>query len=207
MKISGRKSAVFLVIIFIFASLIFVSANRDKYMLWSFGQRTEEALEENDKVIATVNGENITNKQLQALKIFNDYQDEKMTDEELLNTLVEKELFYQDALANNVNISDKELNDIIEFNKKAVRENAEAYNNLKEYMESMGMDEHTYWKTAEPLYKKNLIMGRHKNNLKDMYKQRNAITDSKEFNQGFEDFYKGYIEELKQKADITYNEN
>lgn len=172
-----------------------------------FGENIKSILNSKDKdeVVLVVNGTNIYKKQFDILKATYISSNPNITDKDVFDKLIERQLLFDEAVKNGVSISDEKVAEIIEYTKKAVHSNPTEYDRLKNYLKGLGVSEDEYWQQSTPTYKKMLIMGEYKNNhLKKAFEESNNITNKSELEQKFKQYYEQYINDLKSKSTIKY---
>lgn len=154
-----------------------------------------------DQVIIKVNGESITRGAFDFLKISNANQDEqfKKSDQEIIEQLIQQELFYTEALRLGYSISEDELNRQIETAKQPIEENKETIQSFQAYLKGLNISEEEYWKKARRAYEHLLLEGKYKNKyLKNEFSKEGEKFDT------FQQFIEYKVKELQAAADIEY---
>jgi parvulin-like peptidyl-prolyl isomerase len=180
------------------------AANLDDVM-FQLGERTRELDEDKGYVIAVVDGTEILSKDLEILKISSDLAEKEVDEAEALDKLIEKQLVYNAAIESGIDVSDSEVDRIIEQTKQALEQDDDANAQQAEYIAGLGISEEEYWEMVKPIYKKMLIMGKYKNSfIKEQFIKENNITDAKAIEQEYAEYFKEHVESLKSKANIEY---
>lgn len=202
-----KKLFIILVVLVAMVSFVVLYANQDS-SIFNFGQKVKSINDKNDEtIVATINDSEITMKQFEAYKLtINSSKDgqKMLSDKEILDMLIDKEVVYIEALKNNISVSDSFVDESINSSKELVTQNQSEYNQLKDYISGLGITEEQYWENAKPAYKKALMWGQYKKILKKAYAEKNNIKDQNELNNQFEEYYKNNIKELKSKSKIEY---
>lgn len=154
-----------------------------------------------DQVIIKVNGESITRGEFDFLKISNTNQDEqfKKSNQEIIEQLIQQELFYTETLRLGYSISEDEVNRQIETAKQAIEENKETLQSFQAYLKRLNMSEGEYWEKARRSYEHLLLEGKYKNEyLKNEFSKKGEKFDT------FQQFIEYKVKELQAAADIEY---
>lgn len=202
-----KKLFIILVVLVAMVSFVVLYANQDS-SIFDFGQNVKSIIDKNDvTIVATIDDFKITMKQFEAYKLtINSSKDgqKMLSDKEILDMLIDRELFYKEALNNGVSVSDSVVDETIKSQKELLANNEHEYNQVKDYIAGFGITEEQYWENAKPAYKKALICGQYKKILKKAYAEKNKIKDQNELNNQFEEYYKNNIKVLKSKCKIEY---
>jgi len=171
-----------------------------------FGKQQAEVLSNaGDGIVATVDGEKITKKGFDTYKLFLNNSGKEVSDQQVLDKIVDRQLIYKQAIKENVVVSDQEVANAIKMAQDTIRSDSKQYEAFKEYISGLNMSEDEYWKSVEPVYKKALTCGKYKNTLKENFKKDNKIEDQSELNSKFEEFYSKTVKELKGKVEVKSN--
>lgn len=204
-EVMMKRLFIILVILVAVASCIVLYANQYNPM-FNFGQKLKSIYDKNDEtIVAIIDDTKITMKQFEAYKYtLNDSKQKMFSDREILDMLIDKELFYKEALNNGVSVSDSVVDETIKSQKELITKNEHEYNQIKDYIAGLGITEEQYWENSKTGYKRALICGQYKKILKKAYAEKNNIKDQNELNKQFEEYYKSYIKELKSRSKVEY---
>lgn len=181
-------------------------AIQQKSKMKSVGQQQKDiyaAANANDSV-ATVDGIPITKKAFDTFKVMYSNSDQKPTDKEVLDMIVERQLLHKQAEKEGITISDEQLNNAIEKMKQDLHNDTQSYSDFKDYIAGLNITEEQYWEQSKPVYKKALAVGQLKSRLKQQYEAEHKSEDAQVVEKNFGEFYKSYVSDLKQKVKIDY---
>lgn len=164
----------------------------------------EKSLIDNNEIVATVNGYEVTKKTFESYKcIIN--QNHNYSDKELLDKIIKEKVVYVEAKNEGYTVSDAEINTEIELVKKLLKEdeNKDQYNYIKEYIEGLGITEDQYWSDIiTPLYRETFVANKLIDSLRSEYIKEKNITDFAEMETEFSDYLNNYKEDLISNANI-----
>lgn len=207
-KIIAISSIAIIIATTVAISFAYASPTVKSSIMKTIGLKISDINKSQDKVVAIVNGENIFNKQVEIIKASNQLSGIDINDTDIINSIIEKKLLFDDAIKNGIKITDVKVDEIVKSNQDAIKNNPEEYNNLKSYLSGLGIDENQYWENSKLTYKKLLVIGEYKNNyLKEKFKKESNITDKAELNTKFSEYYKNYVKELKTKSNIVLKQD
>lgn len=202
---SVKKKSIFaisLVLVLIVSLLIVYAVDKSSNMSL-VGKRLKEIRSKEDKIIVTVDGKKITQNEFDVQKISRELGKTNLSDKEILDSLIEKQVVYNEAIKKGITISEEKIDEIIKLNQESIKQNPEYYEQLKGIIDGLGVTEDQYWIDAKPIYKKILIMGEYKNNfLKAKFMEENK--DISNINEKYKEYYKKHIDNLKAEAKIEY---
>lgn len=208
------KSALILAVVLVALIAVSVVTYAQNNSFWkSLGvtQKTMQEKEDTGTTILTINNYKVSQ------KTFDEYKEslnlakndnEKLTDKQVADKLIERELLYQEAQKQGLSLNEEEFKKTMDNVKSGIKNDTEAYNQLKDYLTGRGMTEEEYWKIAEPIYQKAFLIGQYKKSLKEEFKKSDESLpklSQSEFNSKFDDLYKNKIKDIKQKAMVKEN--
>ncbi len=169
----------------------------------SFGEQQAKALSEaGDVVVATIDGEKITKKGFDTYKLFLNSGNDKYSDKEILDKILDRQVVYKEALKEGVTVSDTEISNAINVAKETLSSFPEQDAAFKEYIKGLNFTEEQYWESVKPVYEKALIIGKYKKLLKDKFAKDNNITDEIELDAKFKAVYDQQVKDLENNAEI-----
>jgi hypothetical protein len=140
---------------------------------------------------------------------------EQPTKEKVLNSLIEKEILYQEAVKRNCDVSLNEAKKYLEDNKKTyddilsgeltvVDKNAavEAYTNMEDFAKGMGMSVEEYMEYLAPTVQKELSIAKLQQSI-----LQSASIDIRNNPQKAEEYFNKQKEEIKKNYDVKYSED
>lgn len=205
MSINKKSIVTISLILVLIVSLIIVYAVDENTNMSLVGKRLKEIRSKEDKVIVIVDGEEITQNEFDVQSISRELGNANKTDKEILDSLIEKQVVYNEAVRKGITISEDRIDEIIKLNQQSIKQNPEYYKQLKGIIDGLGITEEQYWKDARPIYNKILVMGEYKNNyLKSKFMEENKNKDITNFSEEYKEYYKKHIESLKAEAKIEY---
>ncbi len=167
-----------------------------------FGIEQSQALSNAGKdIVATIDGEKITKKGFDTYKLIIDYEN-KLSDEEILNKIVDRQIVYKQAIKEGFLVSDQQVEAAIKSAQEEIKMDSKQYEAFKEYFSGLNMSEDEYWESVKPAYKKALTCGAYKNALKKKFKTDNKIEDQNELNSKFSEFYNQKVKDIKSKTKV-----
>ncbi|ACL75444.1 SurA N-terminal domain-containing protein [Ruminiclostridium cellulolyticum] len=166
-----------------------------------FGIKQSQTLTKAGKdIVATINGENITKKGFNTYKAMINSEN-KLSDKEILDRIVESHVVYTQAVKEGFRVSDHQVEAAIKSAREEISMDSKQYKAFKEYISGLKMSEDEYWESVKPTYKKALIRGAYKNALKQKFKKV-KLEDPNEVNSKFSEFYDREIKDLISQAKI-----
>lgn len=167
-----------------------------------FGKKQSQALANaGDDIVAIVDEEKITKKGFDTYKIMLGSEN-KLSDEQILDKIVERQVVYMQAVKEGLLASDDQVDSAIKSAQEAIKMDSKQYEAYKEYFSGLNMSEDEYWESVKPAYKKALTCGAYKNKLKQKFRKDKRIENAKELNSKFNDFYKQKVKQLKSQAKV-----
>ncbi|WP_083826378.1 SurA N-terminal domain-containing protein [Clostridium sp. BNL1100] len=149
-------------------------------------------------MVATINGEKITKKGFDTYKVMINSEN-KLSDKEILDKIVESHVVYMQAVKEGFHVSDQQVEAAIKSAQEAIKMDSKQYEAFKEYLSGLKISENEYWESVKPAYKKALIRGAYNNALKQKFNKA-KIENNNEHNSKFSEFYKQKIKDLKSKT-------
>lgn len=171
-------AVVVLIAIFLMGSLSLANTSD----LFKLGKKVKDIKDNTkDKIVATVNDRKITEEQLEILsamyeisysRLENDSRElgftipKKKTKADLLEDIIEQEVFYQESISQGLSISEEEAEKIMLEQKKSIEqamndntidnkeEVKKQYKELEEYVSAIGLTMDEYWKQLIPFYQR-----------------------------------------------------
>lgn len=155
---------------------------------------------DSSKLIAEVNGRQIRENDIKAIKVMSDAN---MSEEEILNMLIDQQLLLEEAKRQNLEPTPEEI-------QAAVDEARETYNkyasekdkmDIQAVIEGLGLSEKEYWENYVPSkYKEMLTAGKLRTKIrKDVEKN---IKNPNDINSKYREELNKTIKELRKKAEI-----
>lgn len=183
-----------IIIIILSSVLVFVWANGNE-------DNRQNGAKDN-KIVAVIDGEKITKEGFEAYKLLlTDNEKVKMTDHEILDKIIQRQVIYNQALMEGLSVSEAEVTAAI----SAAREVIENDVNNAAFLQSISALNCTvdqYWSDVRPVYRKALLCGKYKNQLKEEFNAEKSTTASKKLSSTFDDYYNLKIKELISRAKI-----
>lgn len=205
MSIKKKSIVTILLVLVLIVSLIIVYAVDENTNISLVGKRLKEIRSKEDKVIVIIDGEEITQNEFDVQSISRELGNANQTDKEILDSLIEKQVVYNEAVRKGITISEDRIDEIIKLNQQSIKQNSEYYKQLRGIIDGLGITEEQYWKDAIPIYNKILVMGEYKNNyLKLKFMEENKNKDITNISEEYKEYYKKHIESLKVEAKIEY---
>ena len=204
---NNKTRFLFITIIIVIVSSLAISANNDSLMYLN-GQEAKSIQDKNDNtVVASINDSKITNKGFESYKLLINSGkdgDMKLTDKAIIDTMLERELIYSEALKNKFEVSDNTVDEAISVAREELAKDAVLDKQISDYISGQQITEEQYWEMAKPAYRKALICGQYKNSLKQAYAKGNDIKDYEQLTKKFDEYYKSFIKDLKSKSRVEY---
>ncbi len=170
---------------------------------FDIGQKISKIEEMNDTgAVAIVGDKKITKKSFDTFKELYSAGDNMPSDSALLDKLVEKEVIYQQALKDNISISEEEVNKAFQQQKDSVAKDSEANEMVKNLIEGRNITEEEYWEKMKKSIRKALIRGKYINKLKDEFKKQNPDIQNRDFQFKFKEYYNNKVNSLKSAMKI-----
>ncbi len=163
--------------------------------------QSQELTNAGNDIVATIDGEKITKKGFDTYKLIVDFEN-KLSDEEILNKIVDRQIVYKQAIKEGFLVSDQQVEAAIKSAQETLKTDSNQYEAFKEYFSGLNMSEDEYWESVKPAYKKTLTCGAYKNALKQKLKKDNKIEDQNELNSKFSEFYNEKIKDLKSQTKV-----
>lgn len=205
---NSNKSKLVLICI-LFAAILFSGityATQGDSLAKIFGKKQAEALANaGDGIVAMFNGEKITKKGFDTYKLIMNSGSIKLSDKEILDKIVERQIEYKQAIKEGITATDEEVNNFIKSAQDTVKITDNDYAAFKDYISGMNMTEEQYWESVKPAYKKAIICGKFKKSLKEKFAEEKNIKDELQLNKEFNVFYNQYLKDLKSKVKIETN--
>lgn len=158
-----------------------------------------------EDLIATVNGEEISQKSFDKYKVVLN-QNNEYSDKEILNKMIEKRVLEDKAISEGFIVSVEEVNAAVTQVKTALQQDEEQYKFLKEYLSGLGISEEQYWSEIVPEeYKQVLTVNKMYKSLRDEFIKNNNLTNPDEIKSKFDIYWDEYKNDLISKADVQAN--
>lgn len=84
--------------------------------------------------------------------------EKKLSDSEILNKIIERQVIYKSAQIDGITVTDEELSNAIQKAKDTIKSYDEQYNSFQVYIKGLNMTEDQYWESVKPVYKKSIDM-------------------------------------------------
>jgi len=144
----------------------------------------------------------ITKESFDILKELYSVADNIPSDEEIIDKLIEKEVIYQQALKDNISVSEEEINQALQAQKDAEYKDSKTYEDFTNLIQGKNISEDEYWDKMKESIKKGLICGKYINKLKEDFKKENPHIKKDEFQSKYEEYYKNKVLEMKKNIKI-----
>ncbi len=156
--------------------------------------RSQELTNTGNDIVATIDGEKITKKGFDTYKAMINSEN-KLSDKEILNKIVESHVVYTQAVKEGFHVSDQQVEAAIKSSQKTLKTDSKLYEAFKEYISGLKMNEDEYWVSVKPAYKKTLMRGAYKNALKERFK-KDKLENNDYINTNFSEYYSQKIKDL-----------
>ena len=103
-----------------------------------------------NNVVAIINGEKITKKGFDSYKLFVNSGENKLTDSQILDTILERKMIYDNAVQGGIVATNEEIANAIKTAQNVTKENSERYEAFKDYLNGLNMTEDQYWESVKP---------------------------------------------------------
>jgi hypothetical protein len=184
----------------------FIYSTQGESLSKFFGKQQAEILSNaGNDVIATLDGEKITKKGFDTYKFFVNSDNKKLSDKEILDKIIDRQVIYNQALKEGISVTNEELENAIKSAQDLMKSNDQQYTAFKEYVSGLNMTEEQYWESVIPTYQKAITCGKLKNELKEKFAKENKIEDKSELEAKFRDYYDQYVKDKKSKAKVESN--
>ncbi len=198
-KIMGIISIVLVVLALSFGAVYAVQGDN---LAKLFGKQQADILANaGNDIVATIDGEKISKKGFETYKLFINNGDNKLSDKQILEKIIERKAINDEAIKEGLSATDEEVASLVN-SAQNMKENDERYLAFKEYLGGLSMTEDQYWESVKPAYKKFITCGKFKNSLKEKYAKENDIKDKTELDNNFRDYYNQYVQELKGEVKV-----
>lgn len=170
-----------------------------------FGQRIKVISDMNDtSVVATIGSTSISKKDFDTYKALLSLHSHNVSNKQVLDKIVEREVWYNEALKHNSTVSDHAVDQMVSTIKATIEGNAELSKELHEYLSGIGFSDSQYWERAKPLYKKAFIIGNYKSSLESVFKQKNHTVSEQDLANQFDAYCNNLTNQFKAKEKIKY---
>ncbi len=160
-----------------------------------FGMKqSQELTNAGNDIVATIDGEKISKKGFDTYKAMINSEN-KLSDKEILDKIVESHVVYTQAVKEGFHVSDQQVEAAIKSNQETLKKDSKQYEAFKEYIRGLKMNEDEYWESVKPAYKKTLMRGAYKNALKEKFKKV-KLESNDEINTNFSEYYNRKIKDL-----------
>lgn len=134
----------------------------------------------NSRVIAKVDNESIMENDLKIKKIFND---NNLSDDKILDGLIEHKVLLHDAEKQNIMPSDAEVQNEVNEVRKKVQYDSDALKKIKDYQKRLGISQDTYWnEIVFDAYKENM-------GIDKLIKKEDRIKNNTSYERTMNDLY------------------
>ena len=123
------------------------------------------------------------------------------SEDEILDWLHTEKLLLREAERLGIYISDQELSREINDLKSELKQDNDGYSNILAFCAGAEISEDEYWRISSPMYKEHWTMGILYKTLYDKFLVDNPDINVMEIQDLFDEYYKNYVNELKQKYD------
>jgi hypothetical protein len=167
------------------------------------GKKIDEINKVSDtSIVASVGDKKKTKKDFDTFKALYTPADKVPSDTELIDKIIEKEVIYQQALKENITVSDEEVNKALQEQKDAVYKNSQMNEDFKNLIQGKNISEEEYWGDVADSLKKGLIRGKYINELKDEFRKENPNIENSQFQSKFNEYYNNKVNSLKNATKI-----
>ncbi|MDP4094200.1 MAG: SurA N-terminal domain-containing protein [Bacillota bacterium] len=183
------------VVILILGIVIFAFHNK----IFNTDQKTDKAdIEKDLNIVAVIGDRKITKTEFDNFKAL--YPTDKVpSDTELINTTVEREVLYQEAVKEKFSVTEDEVNKAFQQQKEAAVQYGE---DIKGLVKKQNITEEEYWKRMKNSIKKDLIIGKYKRKLKEDFSKDNPDLPSNQYPAKYKEYYNNKIESLKKTIGV-----
>ncbi len=94
-----------------------------------------------DESVATIDGEKITKKGFETYNLLVNSGEKKLSDSEILNSIIEREVIYKSAQTDGITVTDEEVSNAIQKAKDTIKSFNEQYNSFQDYIKGLNMTE------------------------------------------------------------------
>lgn len=190
---------VFALLIVIGISTIATSSNK----FFEVGQKLKEISDNNDlNAVALIGDNRITKATFNSFKALYSAGNIVLTDDELLDKLIEREIIYQQAAKENIVVNEEEVDKALQEQKDIVIRDKEAYEEVQNLIKGRNISEEEYWENLREGIKKALIRGKYKNKLKEEFKKEHPDIEQSEFEAKYKEYYNNKIDSFKKDIKI-----
>ncbi|MCX8129333.1 MAG: SurA N-terminal domain-containing protein [Clostridia bacterium] len=167
-------------------------------IFFNVGQKVKDITKNNDTgIVAVVGDKKITKKEFDTFKTLYSASDNIPSDTELIEKMIKNEVIYEQAIKDNINVSEEELDKALQEQKDIIAKDRDANMSYKNYVSGLNITEEEYWEKAKEGIKKALIRGKYKNKLKESFKEENPDIKDNEFQAKFNKYYNDIVTTLK----------
>ena len=160
-----------------------------------------------DRIVATINGEKITQKVFDKNKyVFN--LNHTYTDKEVLDKMIERRVLFAQAVSEGLEVGDEEVSAAVEAVKTTVEQDKEQAEFLSSYLEGLGISDEQYWTEIVPKeYKQVLTIDKLYQQLRNAFIKSSGLSDPAEIKAQFDTQWKAYKNTLVSKAAVETSLN
>lgn len=195
---SKPKYIIVSVVIVMFLAATATYAFQSNYKFFIIGKKINKIEETNDtSAVALVGNKKITKKAFDTYKELYSAADNIPSDSALLDKLIENEVIYQEALKENISVSEEEINRALQDQKDAVAKDSEANEINKNLIQGKNISEEEHWKEMEEGLRRTLIIGKYINKLRDEFKNQNPDIQQKDIGIKFREYSGNKVNSLK----------
>ena len=155
-----------------------------------------------DRIVATINGEKITQKVFDKNKyVFN--LNHTYTDKEVLDKMIERRVLFAQAVSEGLEVGDEEVSAAVQTVKTTVEQDKEQAEFLNSYLEGLGISDEQYWTEIVPKeYKQVLTIDKLYQQLRDAFIKSSGLSDPDEIKAQFDIQWKAYKNTLVSSAEV-----
>lgn len=161
------------------------------------GEISKQVLEKKCKTVMTVDNENITDKELDAVKTMHpEFSNEQAKDEVVCDKLV-----YKEALKQGIVVTSQEIDDYVKQAREMIKQDPASKQMVDDYIKGLGLTEEEYWEKAKDEYKVQLTISKYKTSVEDEF-SKSVKKDDPQYTDKYLKFYQKKVSDLKSKAVI-----
>lgn len=166
-------------------------------------EKTSATADKSQDIVARIDGEPVTKKGFDSYKLsLNSGVESKLSDEQILDKIVERQVVYNQAIKEGMTASESEVDSAVKAAQEAIESESKQYEAFKDYISGLNLTEEAYWESVRPAYKKALTCGKYKNSLKAKFNEDNKEKAIHDLNAEFSKFYDEKVKALVEKAKV-----
>ncbi len=166
-------------------------------------EKTSATADKSQDIVVRIDGEPVTKKGFDSYKLsLNSGVESKLSDEQILDKLVDRQVVYNQAVKEGMTASEAEVDSGVKAARETMEADSETYAAFREYVKGLGLTEEAYWESVRPAYRKALTCGKYKKAQKDKYIKDNKEKAISDLNSEFLKYYDEKVKALVEKAKV-----